>query len=110
VDGTGKIVSLEKITNKDDYWLRVSVPEELTRYIVEKGSLAIEGISLTVARVNGTEISLAIIPHTYQATNLHSLKAGDAVNVEVDVLARYAEELARPKSSITLQRLIKEGF
>jgi riboflavin synthase len=113
VDGTGKIVSLKKIKNKEDYWLRVSVPEELTRYIVDKGSLAIEGISLTVARVNGTEISLAIIPHTYKATNLHSLKLGEAVNLEVDVLAKYAEKLVQSgsqKSSITLQRLVDEGF
>jgi riboflavin synthase len=113
VDGTGKIVSLEKIKNKEDYWLRVSVPAELTRYIVEKGSIAIEGISLTVARVDDTEISLAIIPHTYQATNLHSLKPGEAVNLEVDILAKYGEKLVQNgprRSSITLERLVDEGF
>lgn len=110
VDGVGKVLSLEKIKGKDDYWLRVSLPVDLQRYVVEKGSIAIEGISLTVAKIQDEEISLAIIPHTYKATNLSSLKAGDNVNIEVDVLAKYAEKMGAQKSSITLERLIEEGF
>jgi riboflavin synthase len=113
VDGTGRVISLEKLRAKSDYWLRVQIPQQLTKYIVEKGSVAIEGISLTVARVQGDEISVAIIPHTFKVTNLHSLRTGDAVNVEVDVLAKYAEKLAnsRPQNrAITLERLIEEGF
>jgi riboflavin synthase len=113
VDGTGKLLSLDKIKASDDYWLRISVPPELTRYIVEKGSLTIEGISLTVAKVDKTEVSIAIIPHTYKATNLHTLAPEAPLNIEVDVLAKYAEKMALQKpasSSITMERLIEEGF
>lgn len=113
VDGVGKVLSLKKIKGKDDYWLRIGLPADLQRYVVEKGSIAIEGISLTVADIQESEISVAIIPHTYKATNLSSLQAGDLVNVEVDVLAKYAEKMAETaaqKSSITLERLVEEGF
>ena len=113
VDGTGKLLSLDKIKSSDDYWLRINVPQALTRYIVEKGSITVEGISLTVAQVDKTEVSIAIIPHTYKATNLHSLQPGAQLNIEVDVLAKYAEKMALQKpgsSSITMERLIEEGF
>lgn len=113
VDGVGQVLSLEKIKGKDDYWLRIALPTDLQRYVVEKGSIAIEGISLTVAKIEDDEISVAVIPHTYKVTNLSSLKIGDSVNVEVDVLAKYAEKMAKAttqKSSITLERLIEEGF
>jgi riboflavin synthase len=113
VDGVAKLLSLEKIKNSDDYWLRLKIPQELTRYVVEKGSITIEGISLTVAKIDSNEVSIAIIPHTYKATNLHSLKPGAPLNIEVDVLAKYAEKMALEKSapsSITLGRLIEEGF
>jgi riboflavin synthase len=113
VDGTGKVLSLVKIKGKDDYWLRVSLPADLQRYVVEKGSIAIEGISLTVAQIRDDELSVAIIPHTYKATNLSSIKSGDSVNVEVDVLAKYAEKMAKgtgQKSSLTIERLMEEGF
>jgi riboflavin synthase len=113
VDGTGKVLSLVKIKGKDDYWLRVSLPADLQRYVVEKGSIAIEGISLTVAQIRDDELSVAIIPHTYKATNLSSIKTGDSVNVEVDVLAKYAEKMAKgtgQKSSLTIERLMEEGF
>ena len=110
VDGTGKVIALEKVKGKDDYWLRIAIPQSLAKYVVEKGSITVEGISLTVARVDGDQIGIAIIPHTYGATNLHSLHAGDTVNIEVDVLAKYAERMAKAKSSITLERLIEEGF
>jgi riboflavin synthase len=113
VDAVGKVLSLAKIKGKDDYWLRTTVPDNLTKYIVEKGSIAIEGISLTVAGMRDDEVSMAIIPHTYKATNLSSLKTGDSVNIEVDVLAKYAEKITKSagqKSSIMLERLIEEGF
>lgn len=113
VDGTGKVLSLKKVKGKDDYWLRIALPAALQRYVVEKGSIAIEGISLTVADIQKSEIAVAIIPHTYKATNISSLQAGDFVNVEVDVLAKYAEQMTKAgaqKSSITLERLIEEGF
>ena len=130
VDGVGQFLSLTKagnhvagtprrhrirkpkVTAQSDWWLRLQVPAELTRYVVEKGSITIEGISLTVARVEGTEVTIAIIPHTYSATNLDSLRPGDAVNIEVDVLAKYAEKMtqAKPSSRITVERLQREGF
>ncbi len=113
VDGAGTVVSLEPIPDGNDYLLTVNVPSELTRYIVAKGSLTIEGISLTVAAIEGTEARIAIIPHTATATNLHSLKPGDPVNLEVDVIAKYVEKIVagdRAQSSITLEKLVRAGF
>jgi riboflavin synthase len=113
VDGVGKLLSLEKIRGSGDYWLQLNIPEEFMRYVVEKGSITIEGISLTVAKIENSQVSIAIIPHTHKATNLHSLAPGARLNIEVDVLAKYAEKMALHKtasSSITLERLIEEGF
>src|SRR5207253_4131479 len=93
VDGVGTLVALEPVPDGNDYLLTINVPSELTRYLVAKGSLAIEGISLTVAAVEGTEVCVAIIPHTASMTNLHSLKPGDPVNLEVDVIAKYVEKM-----------------
>src|SRR5262249_42077970 len=84
VDGTGTLISLAPIQGGNDFVLTINVASELTRYIVAKGSLAIEGISLTVASIEGIEVRVAIIPHTAEVTNLKSLKAGDPVNLEVD--------------------------
>ncbi|MBV8820400.1 MAG: riboflavin synthase [Acidobacteriaceae bacterium] len=95
VDGTAEIVSLEGL-GEDNWWLRIRVPEALSRYVVEKGSLAVDGISLTVAAVAGDEISFTIIPHTYEHTTLKGYAAGARVNVEVDILAKHLEKLARP--------------
>src|SRR5215831_10848957 len=93
VDGTGRFVSLAPIQGGKDYLLTIEIPSELTRYVVEKGSLAIEGISLTVAAVEGGEVQVAIIPHTAEVTNLGSFQAGDPVNLEVDVIAKYVEKM-----------------
>jgi len=113
VDGTGTLVSLETIPDGSDYRLISTVPSELTRYIVEKGSLGIEGISLTVAAIAGMQVEIAIIPHTAEMTNLRSLKPGDPVNLEVDVIAKYVEKMMAPEkvgSSITLDKLVQAGF
>lgn len=113
VDGTGTLVSLDMIPDGNDYLLTLTVPSELTRYIVEKGSLSIEGISLTVAAIEGTQVRVAIIPHTAEVTNLNSLKAGDLLNLEVDVIAKYVEKMMggqKPLSTITLEKLVKAGF
>lgn len=112
VDGTGSVVSFEPVPNGNDYSLIINVPSELTRYIVAKGSLSIEGISLTVAAIDGTQVRVAIIPHTAEVTNLRSLRAGDAVNLEVDVIAKYVEKMIAPRqaSSITLEKLVRAGF
>lgn len=111
VDAVGKMLSLAPAAGGEDRWLEIEVPELLTRYIVEKGSLAIEGISLTVARVSGNRIAIAIIPHTHSATNLHALKPGDPLNIEVDMLARYAEKTRDYKSTpLTIEGLVSKGF
>jgi riboflavin synthase len=113
VDGTGKFLALEEIPSADNYWLRIQIPPELARYVIFKGSLSIEGISLTVAKMEGTEVTVAIIPHTTEMTNLKSLKPGDPVNLEVDMIAKYVEKMMREDSSngsITVERLVREGF
>jgi riboflavin synthase len=115
VDGVGTLTALHPVTaGADSDWvLRVRVPESLTRYVVEKGSIAVEGISLTVAGMEGNEIWIAILPHTYTATNLHTLTAGMGVNIEVDVLAKYAESRARTNSAereLTVDYLLANGY
>jgi riboflavin synthase len=92
VDGTGEIVSLDELGD-GNWWLRVSVPHALERYIVSKGSLAIDGISLTVAEVTGPEIGFTIIPHTFRNTTLCGYGVGSRVNLEVDILAKHLEKL-----------------
>ncbi len=115
VDGTGEFQSLARIPDADDYWLRISIPSELSRYVIAKGSLAIEGISLTVAKIEDNDVTVAIIPHTAEMTNLKSLKPGDPVNLEVDLIAKYVEKMmAMAKSvtsnSITIDNLVRQGF
>jgi riboflavin synthase len=92
VDGTGELVSMEALGNQN-WWLRVRIPEELDRYVVYKGSLAIDGISLTVAAIADRVASVTIIPHTYSNTTLGRRKPGDRLNLECDVLAKYVEKL-----------------
>jgi len=112
VDGTGKFLSLKPIPDAEDYWLEVEIPAELSRYVIHKGSLCIEGISLTVAKIEGMNVTAAIIPHTAKVTNLKSLKLGNAVNLEVDLIAKYVKKMigAKPSSSLTFERLVREGF
>jgi riboflavin synthase len=113
VDGTGTFLALDPIPDADDYWLRIEIPSELARYVIFKGSLSIEGISLTVAKIEGTSVTVAIIPHTVEMTNLKSLKPGDPVNLEVDVIAKYVEKMLRGDSGsggLTVERLVSQGF
>jgi riboflavin synthase len=113
VDGTGRLAALEKVVGGEDFWLSIEVPADVTRYIVEKGSIAIEGISLTVARIEGARVAIAIIPHTYEATNLKSLRPGDPVNVEADILAKYlAKWMHRDGAGqgVTVEDLVRQGF
>ena len=112
VDGVGKLLELERIANSDDYWLHVEVPPELEKYIVFKGSIAIEGISLTVARLEGLICTIAIIPHTVEMTNLGSLKPGDPVNIETDIVAKYLEKwMRRPETApLKAETLVAKGF
>jgi riboflavin synthase len=92
VDGTAELISLTPLGN-DNWWLRIRAPEDSTRYIVEKGSLAVDGISLTVAGINGAEVSFTIIPHTYRHTTLQGYQPGAKINLEVDILAKHLEKL-----------------
>jgi riboflavin synthase len=113
VDGTGTFVSLDRIRKSDDYWLRIEIPLELARYVIFKGSLSIEGISLTIAQIDGMQVTTAIIPHTLEMTNLKAFKPGDPMNLEVDVIAKYVERMLHggsANSSITIERLVSQGF
>jgi riboflavin synthase len=113
VDGTGKFLALDRVQGADDYWLRIEIPPELARYVIFKGSICIEGISLTVAKIEGTKVTAAIIPHTVKMTNLKSLKASDPVNLEVDMVAKYVEKMIRGESAssaLTVERLLRQGF
>ena len=92
VDATGEMVSLELLGNQN-WWLKVRVPPELDRFLVYKGSVAIDGISLTIAAIEGGILSVTIIPHTYRATALQERKPGDRVNLECDVFAKYLEKM-----------------
>lgn len=92
VDGMAEIISIDPVGD-DHRWLRISAPQDLSRYIVSKGSLAVDGISLTVAEIEGNLVGFTIIPYTYQHTTLSSYHRGSRVNVEVDMLAKHLEKL-----------------
>jgi riboflavin synthase len=92
VDATGHMVSLDELGD-GNWWLRIEVPIDLQRYIVEKGSLAVDGISLTVAELEGSRVGFTIIPHTYRNTTLQGYAPGAKVNIEVDILAKHLEKL-----------------
>ena len=113
VDGVGKLASLERIENSDNWWLHIEIPEDVERYTVFKGSISIEGISLTVARLDHSRCTIAIIPHTVEMTNLNSLKPGDPVNLEADLIAKYVEKMMQRESQqgvLTIEDLVEQGF
>lgn len=126
VDGTGELVSLEPVTSRasdkfdeqtTDWTLKVRVPESMRQWMVHKGSVTIEGISLTIAAVEGDAISVAILPLTYWRTNLHSLKVGAPVNLEADVLVKLAYQrmvegssAQKPEFEITEAWLVAHGY
>ncbi len=111
VDGVASIESIEK--REPGYWLTVTAPEDIVKFIVEKGSITIDGLSLTVAAIDGAKIAVAIIPHTWSATTLQHKKVGDKINVEVDILAKYIYNFLQPwqkKNGLTLDKLSELGF
>jgi riboflavin synthase len=113
VDGVGKVVAFERIADSENWWLHIEIPPEVEKYTVYKGSISIEGISLTVAKLEGSRCTIAIIPHTVEMTNLNSLQPGDPVNLEADLIAKYVEKMMHAESasgSITVERLVAEGF
>ncbi|MGI8741228.1 MAG: riboflavin synthase [Bryobacteraceae bacterium] len=95
VDGTTEVMALEELPG-GDWNLRVNIPAELSRYMIHKGSVAVDGISLTIAAIDAACFSVAIIPHTYQNTSMRDYRPGTRVNIEVDLIAKYVEKLLRP--------------
>ena len=91
IDGTGKVSRIESDDNA--LWLYIQTSPQIIRYIIEKGSITIQGVSLTVAMVSESEFAVSLIPHTQQATTLHTAKVGDLVNLENDLIAKYVERL-----------------
>jgi riboflavin synthase len=114
VDTIGRVARLQP--EGENWWYGVEIPETFAKHIVPQGSITIDGISLTVARWNGRLAEVAVIPFTYEHTNIKFKKLGDAVNLEGDVLGKYVErymdarQSAKPASSITIDQLIEQGF
>lgn len=110
IDGTGTIASQKREDNA--VWVKIKTPAPLLRYIVEKGSIAIDGVSLTVAAVTDTDFSVSIIPHTGAQTILLGKKPGDPVNLECDVIGKYVEKLTTPHKTggISTNFLAENGF
>ena len=112
-DCIGKLISVEELS--EFYNLRFEIPFEMTRYVVYKGSITVNGISLTVAKIQNNIFTVAVIPHTYQNTVLKYLKQGDSVNIETDILAKYVEKLLglndnKTNSNISMEFLKENGF
>ena len=117
IDGTGKIAEIKE--DSLAIWYTIEAPPQILRYIVEKGSIAIDGISLTVAAVTDKDFSVSVIPHTARETILSNKKCGDRVNIENDMIGKYVEKLTGcpdiknkriTDSNITADFLIKNGF
>ena len=111
VDGTGELIALDP-AGDGNWWLKVRVPRDLDRYLALKGSIAIDGISLTIASLAADVLSVAVIPHTYKSTNLSTRRHGDRLNLECDILAKYVERLLTPHetSSLTMDKLRDLGY
>ncbi|MGA2271997.1 MAG: riboflavin synthase [Bryobacteraceae bacterium] len=112
VDSTGEFLSLEAL-GEDNWWLRIRVPPELDPFLVYKGSIAIDGISLTIAALEGDALSVTIIPHTYRNTTLATYSPGARVNIECDILAKHVEKLLRKldvKTGLTIDKLQEQGY
>ncbi|MGO9258053.1 MAG: riboflavin synthase [Bryobacteraceae bacterium] len=112
VDGTGEFLALDAL-GAENWWLRIRVPAELDPFLVYKGSIAIDGISLTIAALEGDVLSVTIIPHTYRNTTLGGYRPGARVNLECDILAKHVEKLLRKldvKSGLTVDKLRENGY
>ena len=109
IDGVGYIK--KKITKKDSCEITISFPEELRRYLVKKGSVAIDGVSLTIADVYGYSIKIAVIPHTLKVTTLGLRRVGDSVNIEVDIVGKYIEKAVELKEDAkSYKRMLKPAL
>jgi riboflavin synthase len=113
VDGVGRLIELERIADSENWWLHIDIPTDVEKYTIFKGSISIEGISLTVARLEHNRCTIAIIPHTVEMTNLNSLRPGDPVNLEADLIAKYVEKMIKgepAQSSLSIDELVRQGF
>lgn len=111
VDCEGKLLNIEKLS--EFYNMEFEIPKEQSKYVVYKGSITINGISLTVADINDNKFKIAIIPHTFENTNLKYLQTGDNVNIETDILSKYVEKMLSVrdnKRDISLEFLQENGF
>lgn len=112
VDGTGELLGLEALGD-ENWWLRIRVPAELDPFLVYKGSVAIDGISLTIAALEADVLSVTIIPHTHRNTTLGAYRPGARLNLECDILAKHVEKLLRKldvKTSLTVEKLRENGY
>jgi riboflavin synthase len=113
VDGTGEFLALDPL-GAGNWWLRFRVPAEVERYVVPKGSIAIDGLSLTVAALEDGVVAVTIVPHTYQNTALRVSRPGDRVNLECDIIAKYVEKLLgplkEPRPALTFEKLRDLGY
>ena len=109
IDGCAKVVEIRSKNGREIYF---EVPEELSAHIVDKGSIAVNGVSLTVCRPRNNSFSVHVIPHTWDSTNLRMLRRGDLVNVEVDIISKYIEKHLSGKKTgrITKERLKEQGY
>jgi len=107
VDGTARLVSLVRV-GEEDWRLTIELEDRLQSGVVPQGSITVEGISLTVASIRGSKVEIAIIPHTYEATNLRTLRADAKLNVELDVIAKYATKQSGRR--YTVEELTALGF
>lgn len=116
IDGTGTVSAIRKDDNAT--WYTIQTGEQLLRYMIEKGSIAIDGISLTIATISNTDFQVSIIPHTSTNTTLSSRRIGDTVNLETDCIGKYVEKLLRApasttsltRSGVTMDLLAKSGY
>jgi len=109
VDGTGKVTSIA--AEKEALLMKISAPPDIMRYVVEKGFIAVDGVSLTIAQYDTTSFTVSLVGFTQQHTTLGRRKAGEVVNLEVDIIAKYVEKLrGESKPGVTLEFLGKHGF
>ena len=107
INGIGTITVIQKLG--ENYLVKILIPDDLEKYLIKEGSIAINGISLTIADLNSNEISISVIPHTWKNTNLKDKKVNEKVNVEIDILAKYVEKLLAKRTDIS-DKNITEGW
>jgi len=115
VDGIGEVISIQQNARAVEIWIKA--PDELARYLAEKGSITLDGVSLTINAINGAQFMLTLVPHTMQETNIGTYQIGSKVNLEVDVIARYLERLLlgdkaaqAQESDISMEFLAEHGY